>query len=182
MFKKGAKPRAIYDRLKLEERDFDGSLAAVKRAVRRLVRERGIRPEDVAIPVETASGDIAQVDFGYVGKLYDPISIVVFAPLFTMRSLWPISARSVRASLDISPSPLSAPASVSGWLEFPTRRSAPRRASQDGLSSLRVGHTDMNGRSGVEMKSPGLRCGPVRMLTVAHKPILPAQPPGKPSW
>lgn len=27
--------------------------------------------EDVAIPVETAAGDIAQVDFGYVGQLYD---------------------------------------------------------------------------------------------------------------
>ena len=27
---------------------------------------------DVAIPVMTNPGEIAQVDFGYVGKLYDP--------------------------------------------------------------------------------------------------------------
>lgn len=29
---------------------------------------------DVAIPVETAAGEVAQVDFGYVGKLYDASS------------------------------------------------------------------------------------------------------------
>jgi transposase len=31
-----------------------------------------VRAEDVAIPVETEAGHIAQVDFGYVGELYDP--------------------------------------------------------------------------------------------------------------
>lgn len=69
---KGLKPRAVYDRLRLEEPGFPGSYAAVKRLWRRIVRERGVRPEDVAIPVETAPGEVAQVDFGYVGKLYDP--------------------------------------------------------------------------------------------------------------
>lgn len=30
-----------------------------------------VRAEDVAIPVETESGAVAQVDFGYVGKFFD---------------------------------------------------------------------------------------------------------------
>lgn len=30
-----------------------------------------MRAEDVAIPVETVAGDVAQVDFGYIGHLYD---------------------------------------------------------------------------------------------------------------
>ena len=38
----------------------------------RLKRELGVQPEDVAIKVETDPGQVAQVDFGYVGKLYDP--------------------------------------------------------------------------------------------------------------
>lgn len=45
---------------------------AVKRPRRRLKAKGGIKDEDVAIPVETAPGEVAQVDFGYVGKLYDP--------------------------------------------------------------------------------------------------------------
>jgi transposase len=68
----GATPTAIYDRLRLEHADFTGSLSAVKRLCLRLQRARGIQPEDVAIPVETAPGELAQVDFGYVGRLYDP--------------------------------------------------------------------------------------------------------------
>lgn len=71
MAKKGAGPQAIYDALRLEP-DFKGSLSAVKRLCLRLKRERGVQPQDVAIPVETAPGEVAQVDFGYVGKLYDP--------------------------------------------------------------------------------------------------------------
>jgi len=71
MHGRGAGPRAIFDRLRLEHPDFPGSLSAVKRLCVRLGRERGVRPEDVAIPVETEAGHIAQVDFTYVGKLYD---------------------------------------------------------------------------------------------------------------
>ena len=74
---KGAGPTAIYDYLRLEAKDFDGSLWAVKRLCARLERERPVRPQDVAIPVETAAGLVAQVDFGYVGKLYDPESGVL---------------------------------------------------------------------------------------------------------
>jgi len=64
--------KAIFDRLRLEHPDFPGSLSAVKRMCARLSRERGIAPDKVAIPVETEAGHIAQVDFSYVGKLYDP--------------------------------------------------------------------------------------------------------------
>jgi len=67
----GVPPTAIYDFLRLEHEDFAGSLSAVKRRCAALRRARGIRPEDVTMPVETDPGDVAQVDFGYVGKLYD---------------------------------------------------------------------------------------------------------------
>jgi transposase len=69
---KGLKPRAIFDRLRQEESEFSGSYWAVKRLCKRLKRARGVQPEDIAIPVETRPGEVAQVDFGYVGWLYDP--------------------------------------------------------------------------------------------------------------
>jgi len=72
MVDKGSSPTAIYDRLRLEEKDFAGSLSAVKRLCLQLRKAQGVQPEDVAIPVETAAGEVAQVDFGYVGKLLDP--------------------------------------------------------------------------------------------------------------
>ena len=59
-------------------KDVRGHLSRARSAtqawwvVLRLKRVRGVQPEDVAIPVETAPGEIAQVDFGYVGRLYDP--------------------------------------------------------------------------------------------------------------
>lgn len=68
----GAQPRGIYDLLRTTEPAFVGSLSAVKRLCARLDREVGPRPADVAIPVETAAGEVAQVDFGYVGYLLDP--------------------------------------------------------------------------------------------------------------
>jgi len=74
MLRRGAGPRAIYDRLRLEDDDFPGSLSGVKRFVLRRSKEEGVRPEDVAIPVQTGPGESLQVDFGYVGKLYDPSS------------------------------------------------------------------------------------------------------------
>jgi transposase len=69
---RGLKPQAIYDRLRLDDPTFAASFYAIRAAWRRWRKARGVRAEDVAIPVETAAGDIAQVDFGYVGKLYDP--------------------------------------------------------------------------------------------------------------
>lgn len=69
---KGLTPRPIFDRLRLEQPTFTGSYWAVKRLCRSLARESPVRPEDVAIVVETRPGEIAQVDFGYVGKLLCP--------------------------------------------------------------------------------------------------------------
>jgi transposase len=72
LLESGSTPTAIHDRLRLEQPSFAGSLSAVKRLCLRFGRERGVRPENVAIPVETAPGEVAQVDFGYVGRLLDP--------------------------------------------------------------------------------------------------------------
>lgn len=72
MLELGAKPKAIYDRLRLEKPDFTGSLSAIKRLCCRVENERGVQPEAVAVRVETEAGQVAQVDFGYVSKLYDP--------------------------------------------------------------------------------------------------------------
>ena len=69
---KGAGPKAIHDWLRLHGQGYEGSLSSIKRMCRRLDRERGPRATDVAIPVDTAPGEIAQVDFAYVGKRYDP--------------------------------------------------------------------------------------------------------------
>lgn len=68
----GLGPRAIWDRLRLEVEGFGASYSAVKRMVKQLRRARGVREEDVAIPVHTAAGEVAQVDFGYVGRLLCP--------------------------------------------------------------------------------------------------------------
>ena len=72
LMNQGAEPRAIFDRLRVEQPAFEGSYWATKRLCRRLRRAKGVQPEDVAIPVETAPGEVAQVDFGAVGVLFDP--------------------------------------------------------------------------------------------------------------
>lgn len=72
LFENGAQPRAIYDALRLKHKDFTGSYSAVKRMVRQLRKLQPVQAGDVAIPVETLPGEVAQVDFGYVGKVYDP--------------------------------------------------------------------------------------------------------------
>lgn len=82
---KGLEARATHDRLRSETKDSDkpflGSYSAVKRIYRQIKRARGVRPEDVAIPVDTAPGKVAQVDFGYAGLFYDPA-------LGVMRKTW----------------------------------------------------------------------------------------------
>jgi hypothetical protein len=50
---------------------FSASYWAVRGVWRRRRKERVVRAENVAIPVETGPGEVAQVDFGYVGKLCD---------------------------------------------------------------------------------------------------------------
>jgi len=75
LVEKGLGPRAIYDRLRLNDPAFaeaKTSLSSMKRLCRRLRAAAGVHPEDVAIPVETRAGEVAQVDFGYVGYLIDP--------------------------------------------------------------------------------------------------------------
>jgi transposase len=72
MMNDGAPPTAIYDRLRVDEAEFEGSLSAVKRMYASLRKAKGVEPGDVAIPVETLPGKVAQVDFGSVGKLWDP--------------------------------------------------------------------------------------------------------------
>ena len=72
MASKGAMPRAIYDALRLEEGEFNGSYDAVKRYWRRLQRGAPPRQEDVAIPVFTDPGQVAQVDFFELPKVFEP--------------------------------------------------------------------------------------------------------------
>jgi len=76
LFAKGLGARAVYDRLRLEPPEglprYQGSYSAVRRYVRRLKREAGTEPGDVAITIPTTPGEEAQVDFGYAGRLYDP--------------------------------------------------------------------------------------------------------------
>ena len=78
---KGCEARAIHDHLHRERPDFAGSYYAVKRLVRRLKMAEGIKAADVVIPVVTDAGDVAQVDFGYVGVLHDP-------ELHVLRKAW----------------------------------------------------------------------------------------------
>lgn len=77
MVEAGAGPKAIYDCLRLEDEKFEGSLFAVRRYCKGLKKRRPVRAEEVSIPVETKPGEIAQVDFGYVGKLYDAVGGVL---------------------------------------------------------------------------------------------------------
>lgn len=70
--KGGAGPTAIHDYLRLNESEYTGSLSAIKRMYLRLDKVAGPSASDVAIPVVTAPGQIGQVDFGYVGMIYDP--------------------------------------------------------------------------------------------------------------
>jgi transposase len=72
--KAGAGPQAIWDRLHRTKPEFAAGVSAVKRAVRRWLREQPVKPEDVAIPVVTAPGEVAQVDFGFAGWMFDPDS------------------------------------------------------------------------------------------------------------
>lgn len=69
---KGAGPTAIHDHLRVNQPEYAGSLSAIKRLCTRAERDEGPKATDVAIRVETAAGEIAQVDFGYAGKRYDP--------------------------------------------------------------------------------------------------------------
>ncbi len=81
LLERDAKPTAIYQYLCMNDTDFDGSLSAVKRLCLRLTKQAGPRATDVAIPVDTVAGEVAQVDFGYVGMVFDEVKAV-------MRKAW----------------------------------------------------------------------------------------------
>lgn len=66
---KGLGPKLIFDKLSQHE-DFEGSESAVWRMTHKL---RPATP-DVTVRVETPPGEEAQVDFGGVGKLFDPLA------------------------------------------------------------------------------------------------------------
>ena len=72
LLSRGKQPQAIYDELRQKHSELVGKRSALKRLCKRLKKESGIVPQQVHIPVETDPGDVAQVDFGYVGLLYDP--------------------------------------------------------------------------------------------------------------
>lgn len=73
----GKSPQAIYDTLRLVHPELSRKRSAIKRLCARLKKESHVRPQDVHIRVDTAPGDVAQVDFGYVGMLYDSDSGVL---------------------------------------------------------------------------------------------------------
>ena len=72
LLKNGAGPKAIFDHFCATIENFPVSYQAIKRFCRTVQNNNGVSPEDVAIPVITTPGHIAQVDFGYVGKIIDP--------------------------------------------------------------------------------------------------------------
>lgn len=74
LFDEGLGAKEIRRRLRENNSDFPGSYAQVKRMVQGMKQVRGVRAEDVAIPVHTDPGKEVQVDFGSIGKLYDPVS------------------------------------------------------------------------------------------------------------
>ena len=76
----GLRIREIHRRLR-KNPEFEGSYAQVKRLVRALKKDAGPSADEVVIPVVTDPGDVVQVDFGYVGKLLDPITM-------TLRKTW----------------------------------------------------------------------------------------------
>ena len=61
----------------------------MKRACLRIRRLRGVRAEEIVIPVQTQPGEVAQVDFGYVGKLLDPRTMTIPNPRFCLSTTCP---------------------------------------------------------------------------------------------
>lgn len=82
--KEGAKPRAIYDRLRSDDPQFRHSPSAVKRAYKRIYRDEGVLAKDVAIPLRTPAGQEAQIDFGYIRKRYDAQGVLRKTYVFVM--------------------------------------------------------------------------------------------------
>lgn len=78
---KGLGPKAVRARLLENDPSFPGTYPQVKRLCRAIRQAKGVDADAVSIPVETKPGQYAQVDFGYVGRLYDPAT-------GTLRKAW----------------------------------------------------------------------------------------------
>ena len=72
----GASPKSVHDYLRRTDPDYVASVSAMKRFFVRLALVEGPNEKDVAIPVVTVAGEIAQVDFVYAGQRYDPVEKV----------------------------------------------------------------------------------------------------------
>ncbi len=65
----GYKPLIIWKLLNQRHPDFSGSYSAIWRLTRAI---KGQQPPEVVARLETEPGEVAQVDFGYVGPVRDP--------------------------------------------------------------------------------------------------------------
>ena len=72
MVSHGLEAKVIHTRLLLDVPGFAASYYAVKRFVAVLRRNAPTTQDEVVIPVETGPGEVAQVDFAYVGLVIDP--------------------------------------------------------------------------------------------------------------
>jgi transposase len=85
LLERGLGPRLVWQKLG-EQPDFTGSESAVYRLCAKL---KAAQPPDVAVRIETAPGEVAQVDFGEVTKLFDPLTQTVRRTwVFTMVLGW----------------------------------------------------------------------------------------------
>lgn len=70
LFEQGLRPRLIFQKLS-ERAAFTASESAVYRLCRTL---KAAQPPEVVVRLETPPGEVAQVDFGEIGKLFDPVT------------------------------------------------------------------------------------------------------------
>ena len=66
----GLRPRLIFQKLSART-EFTASESAVYRLCRTL---KSAQPPDVVVRIETLPAEVAQVDFGEIGKLFDPVT------------------------------------------------------------------------------------------------------------
>ena len=71
---RGVDIKALHAKLTRTDPAYNCSYSALKRAAVRVRKSRGVQAEDVSITVTTEPGERAQVDFGSVGKLIDPLT------------------------------------------------------------------------------------------------------------
>jgi transposase len=74
MFASGVRAKAAFDALRSKKPGVKASYSSVKRAYRRWLKSRPVREEDVVLRVETGAGEVAQVDFGEIRPLIDPLT------------------------------------------------------------------------------------------------------------